>query len=132
MLAVDDDTDFTGLISYNLGQDGCEVLAAADGVQGLNLARTALPDVILLDLMLPDLDGFSVLQILRSQPSTKNIPVFIVSALGESWAARRAIRLRHEGYFQKPVDLRALGQSVHAAAKKHGAWLRAALNEPKD
>jgi DNA-binding response OmpR family regulator len=130
VLAVDDDAEFTELITYTLQKKGCVVLTAANGVQGLNLARTELPDVILLDLMLPDLDGLSVFQILRSQPSTKNIPVFIVSALGESWTGKRGTRLRYDHYFKKPVDLKALGQSVRDAAIKHNALLLAAVTEP--
>jgi DNA-binding response OmpR family regulator len=132
VLAVDDDAEFTELISYNLRRDGCEVLTAATGVQGLDLARTQLPDVILLDLMLPDLDGHSVFQILRAQPSTKSIPILIVSALGETWTERRVARQRCAGYFQKPIDLKALTQSVHAAAREHETMLTAALNRPEN
>src|SRR5262249_6962476 len=131
VLVVDDDGEFTELISYTLGKQGCQVLAAANGVQGLNLARTELPDVILLDLMLPDLDGLSVFQILRSQPSTRTIPVFIVSALGESWAGMRGPRLRYDRYLKKPVDLKALAQFVRAPAPGQAAP-PSAVGKPAD
>ena len=116
VLVVDDDAEFTELITYTLEKQGCRVVAAADGVQGLNQARTELPDVILLDLMLPDLDGLSVFQILRSQPSTRTIPVLIVSALGESWATVRGRAPRYERYLKKPINLKELSRFVHAAA----------------
>jgi len=130
VLAVDDDAEYSELITYRLAQEGCEVIVAANGLEGLNLARTEIPDVILLDLMLPDLDGFSVIQILRAQPSTRQIPVFIVSALDESWIQKRRKRLRYEKYFKKPVDLKALGESVRAAARKQSALTRLSLAEP--
>jgi len=119
VLAIDDDPEFVELITYNLQLLGCKVVGASNGLQALNLARTELPDVILLDLMLPDLDGMVVFQILRSQPSTRQIPVLILSALQESLVGKRRRRLRYEQYFQKPVDLRALGRSILSAARKH-------------
>src|SRR3977135_3122579 len=86
VLLVDDDGEFTELIQYNLKQRGWEILSASTGLQGLRVARAGLPDVILLDVMLPDLDGLSVCQILNSQPSTSDVPIFMVSALDETCA----------------------------------------------
>jgi DNA-binding response OmpR family regulator len=118
VLAIDDDPEFAELLKYTLEQQGCEVVTAPNGMDGLHLARTTLPDVILLDVLLPDLDGLSVCQILGTQPSTRNIPVFIVSALNQSWAATRGIKVRFAQFFQKPVDLKRLGESVRAASEK--------------
>jgi DNA-binding response OmpR family regulator len=132
VLAVDDDPEFTELISYTLGREGCQVLVASNGVQALNLARSELPDVILLDLMLPDLDGISVFQILRSQPSTRKIPVIIVSALGESWTGLRGTRPQYQWYLKKPVDLKALARLVQAPAARLGTLPPTALTRPND
>ncbi len=132
VLAVDDDAEFAELIRYNLAKQGCEILVAFNGLQALYLARATLPDVILLDVMLPDLDGLSVCQILRAQPSTRDIPVFIVSALDQSWAARRGSRAKFAKYFRKPVDLKLLSESVRAASEQHQAFLRAALSGTED
>jgi DNA-binding response OmpR family regulator len=132
VLSVDDDPEFAELIRYNLELQGCEVVLASNGVQALHLARSQLPDVILLDLMLPDLDGFSVCQILRAQPSTRDIPVFIVSALDEPWAGKRGSKARFSKYFKKPVDLKVLGESVRTAWEEHNALLRAALSDVKN
>ena len=118
VLAIDDDAEFTDLVKYTLEQQGCEVVSAPNRMDGLHLARTTLPDLILLDVMLPDLDGLSVCQILGNQPSTRNIPVFIVSALNQSWAATRGIKPKFAHYWQKPIDLKSLGESVRAALEK--------------
>src|SRR5262249_33590632 len=127
VLAIDDDPEFAELLRYQLELQGCEVLVASNGVEALYLARSHLPDVILLDLMLPDLDGLSVCQILQAQPSTHSIPVFIVSALDEPWGGRRGCKARFSKYFKKPVDLRALGQSVRATWEEHNELRRAFL-----
>jgi len=124
VLAVDDDAEFAELIRYNLAKQGCEILVAFNGLQALYLARATQPDVILLDVMLPDLDGLSVCQILRAQPSTRDIPVFILSALDETWAARRGSRAKFAKYFRKPVDLKLLSDSVRVASEQRQKWLR--------
>ena len=129
VLAVDDDPEFSELLQYHLTLQGCEVLVASNGVEGLYMARSHLPDIILLDLMLPDLDGFSVCQILESQPSTRGIPVFIVSALDEPWGGRRGCKARFSKYFKKPVDLRHLSESVHSTWQECNELRRAFLEE---
>jgi len=129
VLTVDDDPEFAELIRYNLAKQGCEILVAFNGLQALYLARATQPDVILLDVMLPDLDGLSVCQILRAQPSTRDIPVFILSALDESWAARRGSRAKFAKYFRKPVDLKLLSDSVRVASEQRQKLLRAALSD---
>jgi CheY-like chemotaxis protein len=82
----------------------------------LRVARAKLPDVILIDVMLPDLDGLAVCEILNRQPSTRDIPVIIVSALNESWTQTRKSSARFVRFFTKPVDLKLLRAAVRAAA----------------
>jgi DNA-binding response OmpR family regulator len=115
VLVVDDDAEFTELIQYNLKQRGWEILSANTGLQGLRVARAGLPDVILLDVMLPDLDGLSVCHILNSQPSTRDVPVFIISALDETWAGTRKSLARITYFFRKPVSLAVLAERVQSA-----------------
>src|SRR5688572_764582 len=81
ILVVDDEPDIVELLRYNLVLEGHQVLSANGGTQALNLARQHLPDLILLDLMLPDVDGFSICEILRCQPSTADIPVILLTAM---------------------------------------------------
>ncbi len=132
VLVVDDDLEFAELIDFNLSRRGCDILVARDGMQALRMARAELPDVILLDILLPDLEGYTVCEILGAQPSTRDIPVFFLSALHESWAKSRRARARFAGYFQKPVDLKLLGESVLSAGRQRQAAIRKRLDQSPD
>jgi DNA-binding response OmpR family regulator len=132
VLVVDDEADFRQLLEYNLARQDCEVFTAANGLDALNEARRVLPDVILLDLMLPDLDGFSVCQILRAQPSTAGIPVIIISALSGHTNRARSIELGVTSYLRKPVDLLSLGHSVRAAFRLQQEELITRMTSDRD
>ena len=112
VLVVDDESDFIELVKYNLEAQGFEILTAVDGVQALNTARRELPDVVLVDLMLPDLDGFSICEILRSQPSTSKVPIIVVSALDGEYVRSRSLQTGVACCFKKPVDMKTLGDSI--------------------
>jgi DNA-binding response OmpR family regulator len=114
VLVVDDESDFIQLLKYNLENQGFDILTASDGVQALNAARRELPDVVLIDLMLPDIDGFSVCEILRSQPSTSKVPIIVVSALDGEYVRSRGIQAGVACCFKKPVDMKVLGESIRA------------------
>src|SRR5258706_7447752 len=81
ILVVDDEQDMVDLLTYNLKERGYEVLAASNGLDALKQARLELPDLILLDLMLDGIDGYSVCEILRHQPSTAKVPVIMITAM---------------------------------------------------
>jgi two-component system, OmpR family, alkaline phosphatase synthesis response regulator PhoP len=114
VLVVDDESDFIQLLKYNLENQGFDILTAGDGVAALNVARRELPDVVLVDLMLPDIDGFSVCEILRSQPSTSKVPIIVVSALDGEYVRSRGIQTGVSCCFKKPVDMKALGESIRS------------------
>ena len=114
VLVVDDESDFIQLLKYNLENQGFDILTATDGVQALNAARRELPDVVLMDLMLPDLDGFSVCEILHSQPSTAKIPIIVVSALDGEYVRSRGIQTGVACCFKKPVDMKVLGETIRS------------------
>lgn len=80
ILTVDDESAVTDLIAYHLGRVGHHVVTAASGREALEAVRTHHPDLMILDLMLPDLDGFGVCEILRQNPATATLPVIILSA----------------------------------------------------
>jgi DNA-binding response OmpR family regulator len=115
VLVVDDESDFIQLLKYNLEHQGFDVLTAGDGVAALNIARRELPDVVLVDLMLPDIDGFSVCEILRSQPSTSKVPIIVVSALDGEYVRSRGIQAGVSCCFKKPVDMKMLGESIRSS-----------------
>ena len=129
VLLVDDEPDFVQLAEYNLTRQGYEVFAAANGVEALHQARRILPDLILLDLMLPDIDGVSVCEILRAQPSTADVPVIVVSALDGMVSRGRSSDAGARGYFKKPVDLQALTDRVRSVVAEQQAQNRSKSDE---
>ena len=116
ILIVDDETDFIELLKFRLANLHCEFLVANDGVQALSQARQFKPALILLDILLPDLDGLSVCEILRRQPSTKRIPIIFMSALS-SQVTKKTVAMQAEDFFTKPLDLprlqRRIGELLH-------------------
>jgi len=111
ILIVDDEGDFIELVKFRLANLGCEFLVANDGVQALSQARQLKPDLILLDILLPDLDGLSVCEILRRQPATKKIPIIFMSALS-SEVTKRTASVHAADFFTKPLDLPRFEQRV--------------------
>lgn len=111
ILIVDDETDFIELVKFRLANLRCEFLVANDGVHALSQAREGRPDLILLDILLPDLDGLSVCEILRRQPGTKKIPIIFMSALSSN-VTRRTATMNAEDFFTKPLDLSRLEKRV--------------------
>ena len=83
ILVVEDDLDIRELISFNLKNEGHQVFEAKDGEVGIDIAREKLPDLILLDLMLPGNHGLDVCRILKSDQKTKSIPIIMVTAMGQ-------------------------------------------------
>ena len=116
ILIVDDEADFIELVKFRLANLVCEFLVANDGVHALTQARQFKPDLILLDILLPDLDGLSVCEILKRQPATKKIPVIFMSALSPGVSKRTAM-VQAEDFFTKPLDLERLQQRVAGLLK---------------
>jgi DNA-binding response OmpR family regulator len=111
ILIVDDENDFIELLQYKLAGHGYDLIVANDGVQALSQARTMKPQLILLDILLPDLDGLSVCEILRRQPATKKIPIIFMSALSGD-ITKRTATMHAEDFFTKPLDLNRLEKRV--------------------
>ena len=132
VLVVDDEADFVQLTVYNLSRQGFEVYTAFNGVEALHQARRLLPDVILLDLMLPDIDGASVCEILRSQPSTADVPVIVVSALDGMVIRGRSTEVGVKNYFKKPVDLKVLGDCMRAVCEQQQELLKSRMRGETD
>lgn len=111
ILIVDDEGDFIELVKFRLSSLGCEFLVANDGVHALSQARQFKPDLILLDILLPDLDGLSVCEILRRQPATKKIPIIFMSALSGE-VTKGTAAMQAEDFFTKPLDLNRLERRI--------------------
>jgi two-component system NtrC family sensor kinase len=109
VLVVDDDATARELISDHLKAQGFSVVTAAGGVEGLKLAKELKPTAITLDIMMPDLDGWSVLAALRQSPELADIPVIMVSIVDEH---RRGLALGAAGYLTKPIDRERLHRLI--------------------
>ena len=101
VLLVEDDPDMAELFQFRLGLEGYEVVVATDGVSGFLKARMTRPDLIFLDLRLPKMDGFRVLEMLRQEEGTSQTPVVILSNYGEGEFIRRGLQLGAMDYLIK-------------------------------
>jgi DNA-binding response OmpR family regulator len=112
VLSVDDERDFLDLVSFHLTRAGCEVLTATSGREALETIRVRRPDLVLLDLMLPDIDGFAVCEILRRQAVTATIPIVIVSAWSTNDSQNLGLELGALDYLTKPFSPKVLVERV--------------------
>ena len=104
VLVVDDDAPIRLLCRVNLEAEGMEVIEAADGTDGLEKARSASPDVVLLDVMLPKLDGWRVAEALLEDPATGEIPIVFLTARAELREQARGLELGGNDYITKPFN----------------------------
>jgi CheY-like chemotaxis protein len=104
ILIIEDNKDNSDLVSYLMESAGFEVLIAMDGFKGLALAAEHVPDLIVLDLMMPEMDGWEVAEKLRTDPTTAEIPIVVVSALADSESKRRGKEFGVVGYITKPLE----------------------------
>ena len=104
ILIIDDDPFNVDFLEQELADLGYAVTSAANGALGLERIRQVQPDLVLLDIMMPVMDGFSVLSSLKSDPQTRSIPVVIVSALGDMHSIIKGIEMGAEDYLPKPID----------------------------
>lgn len=108
ILIVDDEPEAVELIEFNLKQTGFEILTAADGAEALKKARSALPNLIVLDLMLPEIDGLEVCKMLRRDPATGGIPIIMVTAKAAEIDRILGLELGADDYITKPFSPREL------------------------
>jgi DNA-binding response OmpR family regulator len=109
---IDDERSIRLLCRVNLVASGMDVLEAADGGQGLELARSEAPDLILLDVMMPGLDGWNVARELAEDPRTHEIPIVFLTARADAADRRRGQQLGGVGYVVKPFDPVGIGELV--------------------
>jgi len=119
VLVVEDNADLAYGLRNNLEIEGYKVDVAGDGTRGLALARTAGPDLIILDLMLPGMDGFRVLRALRDEG--RRLPILVLTARGEESDKVRGLRLGADDYVTKPFGVLELLARVEALFRRAGA-----------
>jgi two-component system phosphate regulon response regulator PhoB len=118
ILVVEDEVDILQLVAHNLKTADFHVLTAEDGYQALSLAKKHLPNLIILDLMLPGLDGFEVCRELRRTPSTEKIPILMLTARGEEIDRIVGMELGADDYVVKPFSPRELILRVRAILRR--------------
>jgi DNA-binding response OmpR family regulator len=108
VLVADDDPDILMLISLTLERDGYDVVVAKDGFKAFEAAVERIPHLVVLDLMMPGIDGCEVTRRLRAEKTTKDIPIVIVTAFAEESQAARALAAGADAYVKKPFSPREL------------------------
>jgi len=120
VLVIDDEQDLIELVRYNLEKDGFEVVGALDGENGLRIARERKPDLVVVDLMLPGLDGLEVCRLLRGDERTSRIPVIMLTARTSESDRIVGLELGADDYVTKPFSPRELAARVKAVLRRTG------------
>lgn len=118
ILAVDDEEDILELLTFNLTREGYQVVSAATGEAALKAVSGDMPDLIILDLMLPGIDGLEVARRLKNDPSAKNIPIIMLTAKGEEADIVTGLELGADDYITKPFSPRILAARVKAVLRR--------------
>jgi putative two-component system response regulator len=108
VLVIDDDPNVRDILSNLLKRERCVVRTAESGLSGIAAARAELPDLILLDVMMPDLDGFSVCRMLRDDPLTAEVPIIMITALDDRLSRLEGVKAGADEFLSKPVELSEL------------------------
>ena len=117
ILLVDDDADFVEAIKLILESKSYDVTVANDGEEGLKKVQTEQPNLIILDVMMPEMDGYEVCAKLKSDPRFKDIPVLLLTAVGEAisttkYTKEMGMKIEADDYIPKPVELNELVERV--------------------
>lgn len=120
ILVVEDEGDIRELLRFNLEREGFSVLEADDGRKGLELARRHMPCLIILDVMLPGMDGFEICRQLGGQAETSGIPVLMLTARGEEMDRVVGLSLGADDYVVKPFSVRELMLRIKAILRRGG------------
>jgi two-component system alkaline phosphatase synthesis response regulator PhoP len=118
ILVVDDEEDILELLRFNLSREGCEVFCASSGEEALRLVRSEMPDLMVLDLMLPGMDGLEVTRRLKGDPNTKPLPIVMLTAKGEEADIVTGLELGADDYVTKPFSPRILVARLRAVLRR--------------
>lgn len=119
ILIVEDEPQIQELLSEHLSDEGYTVVTASTGTEAIVQAKAGPLDLILLDVMMPGMNGFDVCNILRDQPETRTTPIIFLTAVAEMTRKVMGLRLGATDYITKPFDLRELTVRVEVALREH-------------
>lgn len=114
ILVVDDETYIVELVKFNLEKEGFRVVVAYDGLSAIQMVSEELPDLIILDIMLPNMDGFEVCRVLRQQPAYNRIPIVMLTAKAEEFDTVLGLEIGADDYIKKPFSPREMVARVKA------------------
>lgn len=118
ILVVDDEVDILELLKYNLSKEGYDVKTASDGIKGVEVAKSFIPDLILLDIMMPKQDGVETCRQIREQPEMANTFVIFLTARSEEYSEVAAFDMGADDYITKPIKPRALISRINALFRR--------------
>ena len=121
ILLVEDERSLTDVLAYNLERDGYEVFVAHEGKEGLRKAQTILPDVVILDLMLPGMSGLDICKELKSNPKTANLPVLMLTSKSEESDQIVGFAVGADDYVTNPFSTKVLLQRIKALLRRKQA-----------
>jgi len=119
ILVVDDDQNIRRLLNFNLSAAGHQVIVATNGKEGVEKAIKEKPDLILLDIMMPVMNGYEACKTLKEQDTTKDIPVFMLSAKSQMMDLDDAFNVGADDYITKPFDIEKLDYSINYKLKTY-------------
>ncbi|MEM8928091.1 MAG: response regulator transcription factor [Bacteroidota bacterium] len=118
ILLVDDEPDILEIVSYNLSAEGYEVLTAKNGIEGVAKAKKKLPHLIILDVMMPEMDGIEACEIMRSTPGLENAIITFLTARGEDYSQVAGFDAGADDYITKPIKPKVLVSKVKALLRR--------------
>ena len=124
ILLVDDEVDILEFISYNLQKEGYKVYTAQNGVEAIKLAEKKTPDLIILDVMMPEMDGIAACEEIRKIPSLQNVVIAFLTARGEDYSQIAGFEAGADDYITKPIRPKVLVSRVKALLKRTGGGIK--------
>jgi phosphate regulon transcriptional regulator PhoB len=129
ILVVDDEKDIVELISYNLEQEGFAVIKAYDGQMAWERVKTAKPDLVVLDLMIPGIHGLEVCKLIRRDAATQNLPIIMLTAKSDQVDKILGLELGADDYVTKPFNVRELIARIRAVLRRYEGRQQIELSE---
>lgn len=119
VLIIDDEADIRDILAYNLKKEGFTVHTASNGKDGIEIARSNQPDIVILDVMMPEMDGIEVCDILRNDPSTKHMRICFLTARSEDYSQIAGLDAGADDYVAKPIKPRVLISRIKALLRRN-------------
>ena len=118
ILIIDDEDDIRAILTYNLEKENYRVLNASNGKDGIELAQQHTPDLVLLDVMMPEMDGIEVCEYLRADPKTENISICFLTARSEDYSQIAGLEAGADDYVSKPIKPKVLVSRIKAILRR--------------